>query len=106
MDSGQRFHSFQILWMTAPRRASTHRRTTANGFRDSYTASVAGIPDGATITRIDITVCYKSPPGANTAGGTLQTFYRLNGADVGSGTDLTAAVAPATSTQNIGVTSG
>jgi hypothetical protein len=76
------------------------------GQRDSYTLSLSGIPDGVTITRIDITVCYRASSTFN-AGGTFQTFYRLNGTDTDAGVDLATAsnAALTTSTQNIAVPS-
>jgi hypothetical protein len=55
-------------------------RETTLGERDSYGVSVSSIPNGATITQIDITPCASRH---NTGGGssTLDVFYRLNGSD-------------------------
>ena len=55
-------------------------RETSVGGRDSYGINLSSIPNGATITQIDITPCVSK----NTSGGTNTTFnvfYRLNGAD-------------------------
>lgn len=55
-------------------------RETTVGQRDSYGLTISSVPDGATITQIDITPCASK----NTSGGlstTFDVFYRLNGVD-------------------------
>lgn len=53
-------------------------RTTTVGQRDAYTVSLSSIPDGSTITAVDIKPCASRN---NTGGGsaTLNLFSRLNG---------------------------
>jgi uncharacterized repeat protein (TIGR01451 family) len=58
------------------------------GDRQSATISLASIPDGARITAVNIIVCQSS---SLAAGGTFQTFTRLNGADTDSGTNITTS---------------
>ena len=56
-----------------------NRETTVGG-RDSYGLNISSVPNGATITQIDITPCASK----NTSGGTNTTFnvfYRLDGVD-------------------------
>lgn len=86
--------------------ANDYVETGVTGQRDSYTLNVGGIPDGATITQVDVTVCYRSSS-VLSPGGTFQTFYRLNGADADAGLDLVTlpANALATSAQLILVAS-
>lgn len=58
---------------------SFNRETTVGG-RDSYGVSLSSIPNGSTITKIDVTPCASK----NTSGGvntTLNVFYRLDGVD-------------------------
>ena len=55
-------------------------RETTVGQRDSYDLDISSVPNGATITQIDITPCASK----NTSGGTNTTFnvfYRLDGVD-------------------------
>lgn len=59
---------------------TTFNRETSVGGRDSYDIDLSTIPNGATITQIDITPCASK----NTSGGTNTTFnvfYRLDGVD-------------------------
>jgi hypothetical protein len=59
--------------------------TNTVGNRDSYTLSLASIPDGSTITAIAITPC--ASKNATTSTSTLDVFYRFgttNSADMGS----------------------
>ena len=72
--------------------------------RESVLISLATVPDGATITSVDVQVWHR---GDSAAGGTFQTFARLNGTDTDSGTDIAAVgnsggCAPP-ATQNINV---
>ena len=72
--------------------------------RESVLISLASVPDGATITNVDVQVWHR---GDSAAGGTFQTFARLNGTDTDSGTNIAAVgssggcAGPAT--QNINV---
>ncbi len=50
------------------------------GNRDSYSVSLAGIPDGATITAIDVTPCASKNRNGGSAS-VIDVFYRLNGSD-------------------------
>ena len=52
--------------------------------RDSYGITVSPIPDGATITQIDVTPC-ASRRSTGTGTSTLDVFYRLNGVDSADG---------------------
>lgn len=60
--------------------ATDYNRTTTVGDRDSYGISLASVPDGATITQIDIKPCASRN---NSGGGssTMNVFYRANGVD-------------------------
>lgn len=60
--------------------ATDYNSTTIVGNRDSYGISLSSIPDGSTITQLDITPCASrvSSGGANS---TMNVFYRLNGID-------------------------
>ncbi len=72
--------------------------------RESVLISLASVPDGATITSVDVQVWHR---GDSAAGGTFQTFARLNGTDTDSGTNIAAVgssggcAAPATQTINV-----
>ena len=72
--------------------------------RESVLISLASVPDGATITSVDVQVWHR---GDSAAGGTFQTFARLNGTDTDSGTNIAAVgssggcSAPATQTINV-----
>ena len=55
--------------------------------RESVLISLATVPDGATITSVDVQVWHR---GDSATGGTFQTFARLNGTDTDSGTDIAA----------------
>ena len=57
------------------------------GDRESFTISLSSIPDGSTITSVDVTVRDR---GDSTSGGTYRTFTRLNGTDADNGANLTA----------------
>src|SRR6185437_11711232 len=59
---------------------ATFNHTTTAGDRDSYGFSLSSVPDGATITQLDITPCASR----TATGGTnpiMDVFYRLNGVD-------------------------
>lgn len=57
-----------------------YNSTTTINNRDSYGISLTSVPDGATITQIDITPCAsKALSGGSNS--TLNVFYRLNGID-------------------------
>jgi hypothetical protein len=72
------------------------------GDRDSYTVDLGSIPDGATITSVDVSVCYRT--WASWCTDAIQTFARLDGTDVDSGIDIVVdSDAKATTTQNIDV---
>jgi hypothetical protein len=61
-----------------------YNSTTVVGNRDSYGVSLASIPDGVTITAINIKPCASN----NTSGGsasTMNVFYRLNGTNSSDG---------------------
>ncbi len=83
-------------------------RETTVGQRDSYDIDLSSIPNGATITQIDITPCVSK----NTSGGvntTFNVFYRLDGvnsSDAGaySLTTTTPAVQGTTSFSGLSVT--
>lgn len=49
------------------------------GARDSYAVSLAGIPDGSTITGVSLTPC--ASRAVSTKAATVSVFYRLNGAN-------------------------
>jgi hypothetical protein len=68
--------------------ASDYVEIAVAGHRDSYTVNIGTIPDGSTITRVDVTVCYRSST-LLASGGTFRTFYRLNGTDADATLDLT-----------------
>ena len=59
---------------------TTFNHTATVGDRDSYGISLSSIPDGATITQLDITPCASR---INTGGTNpvMNIFYRLNGVD-------------------------
>src|SRR5439155_7213028 len=85
--------------------ANGYVSTNTNPNRDSYLIDLSGIPNGSTMTRVDITVCYRA---ATTAGGTFQTMVHLGTQDTDSGSNLTGPSPVgtlATSTQNITITS-
>ncbi len=61
-------------------------RTVTPGHRDSFAVSLAGIPDGSLITRIDVKPCASRQTGGGAAP-IMKLFYRLNGvnsSDAGS----------------------
>ena len=60
--------------------ATNYVSTTVVGNKDAYSVSLAGVPTGATITRIDITPCASNNT-SGSGGSTLNVFYRANGAD-------------------------
>ena len=72
--------------------------------RESVLISLATVPDGATITSVDVEVWHR---GDSAAGGTFQTFARLNGTDTDSGTNIAAVGSSGgcggSATQNINV---
>ncbi len=59
------------------------------GDRQSATIDISSIPDGASITGVDVRVC-QSPTGLS-AGGTFQTFFRMNSTNTDSGTNITTS---------------
>ena len=60
--------------------SSTYNQTTTVGKRDSYGISLSSIPDGSTITQLDITPCASRVSGGGT-NPVMNVFYRLNGVD-------------------------
>lgn len=60
---------------------------TAAGVRDSFTVSVASIPNGAMITGISITPCASKSATSGTA--SMSLFYRLNGVNSVDGSAYT-----------------
>ncbi len=60
--------------------------STGTNSRESDTVSLSSIPNGATITSVDITPYDR---GDAATGGTYQTFARLNGTDLDSGANIT-----------------
>jgi hypothetical protein len=81
---------------------SDFNRETTLTERDSYGVSLSSIPNGATITQINITPC-ASRNNTGTGTSTLDVFYRLNGVDSADGgayalpTGITPAVLSTTS---------
>ncbi len=59
------------------------------GDRESVLISLTSVPDGATITTVDVQVGYRDHDDSG-SDGTFQTFTRLNGTDADSGVDLIA----------------
>ncbi len=57
--------------------------TTGAGNRDSYSVSLASVPNGASITGISITPCASKDATSGTAN--MSVFYRLNGVDSADG---------------------
>lgn len=57
-----------------------YNRTTTVGKRDSYGISLSSVPNGATITAIEITPCASRHQTGN-GSATMNVFYRWNGAD-------------------------
>jgi hypothetical protein len=57
------------------------------GNRESFSINISSVPDGATITSVDITTWDRGHDESG-PGGTYQTFTRLNGTDVDSGVNL------------------
>ena len=65
----------------------------SNGDRESVDLDLSSIPNGATITSVDITSWDR--PDSNTssgAGGTYQTFARLNNTNTDSGANIATVV--------------
>ncbi len=58
-----------------------------SGERDSYNIDLSSIPDGSTITSVDVIVRDR---GGIVAGGTYRTFSRLDGNNMDNGVDITA----------------
>lgn len=58
-----------------------------SGERDSYNIDLSSIPDGSTITSVDVIVRDR---GGLVAGGTYRTFSRLDGNNMDNGVDITA----------------
>ncbi|HSA84509.1 MAG TPA: hypothetical protein VLF20_06530 [Patescibacteria group bacterium] len=56
-------------------------RTSRVGERDSYGIDLSSIPNGATISQIDITPCASRAGGGTGGTVVLDLFYRLNGVD-------------------------
>ncbi len=54
---------------------------TTVGERDSFGVSLAGVPNGATITNIQLTPCASRNSGGGGGSATLNVFYRFNGVD-------------------------
>jgi hypothetical protein len=59
---------------------TTYNSTTAVSHRDSYGISLSTIPDGSTITQLDITPC-ASRVNSGGPNPVMNVFYRLNGVD-------------------------
>ncbi len=51
-------------------------QSTTDNQRESFTISLASIPDGSTITSVDVQVTYRDAAGGGDSG-TFQTFTRL-----------------------------
>ena len=62
--------------------------TAVTGNRESYNIDLSSIPNGATITSIDVHVFGRGDTAI--AGGTYKTFSRLDGADLDATVDITA----------------
>lgn len=60
------------------------------GDRESVLIDLSSIPDGSTITSVDVTVSYTDASGAG-SDGTFKTFARLNSTNVDASADLTAS---------------
>lgn len=60
--------------------------------RQSFTLDLSSIPDGSTITSVDVTTHDRS--GVFNNGGTYRTFTRLNGVNTDNGVNLTSANLP------------
>jgi hypothetical protein len=60
--------------------ATDYVSTTTAGNRDSVATSLASVPDGSTITALDVQVC-ASRNATGTGTNTLKVFYRWSGAD-------------------------
>lgn len=74
------------------------------GDRESVLINLSSVPDGSTITNIDVNVTYRNGNGGSDDNGTFQTFTRLNSTDLDSGTNLIATNTTCTSgTQTINV---
>src|SRR3989344_4703254 len=77
--------------------------TSTTGNRESVLISLSSIPDGSTITSVNVVVTYRNGNGSGD-NGTFQTSTRLNGTDLDSGTNLIATNTTCTSgTQTINV---
>ena len=71
--------------------------------RESVLINLGSVPDGATITSVDVQVWHR---GDSATGGTFQTFARLDGTNTDSGTDITTTATsgctgPVTQTINV-----
>lgn len=78
---------FTMVDETTCNGTTDYNSTTTAGSRDSYGVSLATVPDGSTITRIDITPCASRNQSSKGGSSTLKVFYRLNGvnsADAGN----------------------
>ncbi len=53
-------------------------RTSTTGQRDAFTVSLAGVPDGATLTAVEIKPCASRNSGGG-GSSVMNVFYRLNG---------------------------
>jgi len=74
------------------------------GDRESVLINLSSIPDGSTITSVDVQVTYRNGNGGSDDNGTFQTFTRLNGTDLDSGTNIIATdttCTPGTQTINV-----
>lgn len=60
------------------------------GDRESVNIDLTSIPNGATITSVDVSVTYRNGNNGGADDGTFQTFTRLNGTDLDSGVNLVA----------------
>ncbi|MFC1615022.1 fibronectin type III domain-containing protein, partial [Patescibacteria group bacterium] len=66
----------------------------------TFDVDESSIPDGASITNIDVTTCYFKE---GSAGGTFQTRYCFDGACTSSGTDITTGNSYTEATQSFSV---
>ncbi|OGY18605.1 MAG: hypothetical protein A2900_02890 [Candidatus Chisholmbacteria bacterium RIFCSPLOWO2_01_FULL_50_28] len=74
------------------------------GNRESVLINLTSIPDGSTITSVDVSVTYRNGNDGGADDGTFQTFTRLNGTELNSGVNLVATNTTCTSgTQTINV---
>lgn len=76
---------------------TTHVRSSTNGASQTFDINESGIPDGATITGVSVSVCYRRQGGGAP---TFQTRICTDGACSSSGVNLTGAGSYQESTQS------